>query len=467
MKKTKIIASIGPASNDIKVFENMVKNGVNVARINFSHATIEERKKAVDTIVKVRDKLNENVGILYDTKGPEFRNGMLENDSIVLEEGKTIKIVKEDVLGNNERFSVNYPKVLDDLKVKDVILLENGLMKMEVIEKNEDFVNCKIISGGVLGNKKSLNVPNVKLNIPFISSIDYEDIVYACHNKADFIALSFVSSKEDVLSVRKILKEQNRENIKLISKIESMTGIDNIDEIIDESDGIMVARGDLGVEVKMTKLPIYQKIIIEKCREKGKICVVATEMLESMKKNLRPTRAEVSDVANAVLDGTDAVMLSGETTSGKYPIETVKYMADICAEAEKYYDNSFKNKVKTGVTETIAASVVESSKVFDIKVVVASTVSGYTARGISNLKPDCYILATCTTKEVARSLSLNYGVITTIVPFVKTTDDIIKLARKEAIRVFGLKEKDKVLITGGFSKNTEKRITNFMKIEEI
>lgn len=467
MKKTKIIASIGPASNDIKVFENMVKNGVNVARINFSHATIEERKKAVDTIVKVRDKLNENVGILYDTKGPEFRNGMLENDSIVLEEGKTIKIVKEDVLGNNERFSVNYPKVLDDLKVKDVILLENGLMKMEVIEKNEDFVNCKIISGGVLGNKKSLNVPNVKLNIPFISSIDYEDIVYACQNKADFIALSFVSSKEDVLSVRKILKEQNREDIKLISKIESMTGIDNIDEIIDESDGIMVARGDLGVEVKMTKLPIYQKIIIEKCREKGKICVVATEMLESMKKNLRPTRAEVSDVANAVLDGTDAVMLSGETTSGKYPIETVKYMADICEEAEKYYDNSFKNKVKTGVTETIAASVVESSKVFDIKVVVASTISGYTARGISNLKPDCYILATCTTKEVARSLSLNYGVITTIVPFVKTTDDIIKLARKEAIRVFGLKEKDKVLITGGFSKNTEKRITNFMKIEEI
>lgn len=467
MKKTKIIASIGPASNDIKVFENMVKNGVNVARINFSHATIEERKKAVDTIVKVRDKLNENVGILYDTKGPEFRNGMLENDSIVLEEGKTIKIVKEDVLGNNERFSVNYPKVLDDLKVKDVILLENGLMKMEVIEKNEDFVNCKIISGGVLGNKKSLNVPNVKLNIPFISSIDYEDIVYACQNKADFIALSFVSSKEDVLSVRKILKEQNREDIKLISKIESMTGIDNIDEIIDESDGIMVARGDLGVEVKMTKLPIYQKIIIEKCREKGKICVVATEMLESMKKNLRPTRAEVSDVANAVLDGTDAVMLSGETTSGKYPIETVKYMADICEEAEKYYDNSFKNKVKTGVTETIAASVVESSKVFDIKVVVASTVSGYTARGISNLKPDCYILATCTTKEVARSLSLNYGVITTIVPFVKTTDDIIKLARKEAIRVLGLKEKDKVLITGGFSKNTEKRITNFMKIEEI
>ena len=467
MKKTKIIASIGPASNEVKVFKEMVKSGVNVARINFSHATIEERQKAVDTIVKVREELNENIAILYDTKGPEFRNGMLEEGSINLEEGKTIKIVKEEVLGNEERFSVNYPEVLDDLKEKDIILLENGLMKIEVIEKTNDYVNCKILSGGVLGNRKSLNVPNVKLNIPFISDVDYEDIVYACQNKADFIALSFVSSKEDVEKVKEILKEQNREDIKLISKIESMTGIDNIDEIIDISDGIMVARGDLGVEVKMTKLPIYQKLIIEKCREKGKICVVATEMLESMKKNLRPTRAEVSDVANAVLDGTDAVMLSGETTSGKYPVETVKYMADICAEAEKYYDNSFKNKTKKGITETIAASVVESSKVFDIKVVVASSVSGYSARGISNLKPDCYILATCTSEEVARSLALNYGIITTVVPFMHTTDEIIKIAREEAIKIFDLKEKDKILITGGFSKNTEKRITNFMKIEEI
>ena len=467
MKKTKIIASIGPASNEVKVFREMVKSGVNVARINFSHATIEERQKAVDTIVKVREELNENIAILYDTKGPEFRNGMLEEGSINLEEGKTIKIVKEEVLGNEERFSVNYPEVLDDLKEKDIILLENGLMKIEVIEKTNDYVNCRILSGGVLGNRKSLNVPNVKLNIPFISDVDYEDIVYACQNKADFIALSFVSSKEDVEKVKEILKEQNREDIKLISKIESMTGIDNIDEIIDISDGIMVARGDLGVEVKMTKLPIYQKLIIEKCREKGKICVVATEMLESMKKNLRPTRAEVSDVANAVLDGTYAVMLSGETTSGKYPVETVKYMADICAEAEKYYDNSFKDKTKKGITETIAASVVESSKVFDIKVVVASSVSGYSARGISNLKPDCYILATCTSEEVARSLALNYGIITTVVPFMHTTDEIIKIAREEAIKIFDLKEKDKILITGGFSKNTEKRITNFMKIEEI
>ena len=467
MKKTKIITSIGPASNEPEVFEKMVLNGANVARINFSHATIEEREKAVSTVKEVRNKLNTNIAILYDTKGPEFRNGNLEGDEINLVPGKTIKIVKDKVLGNEERFSVNYPEVLDNLEVGNTILLENGLMKIEVIEKEGDFVNCKIISGGVLGNKKSLNVPNVKLDIPFINDVDYEDIVYACRHDGDFIALSFVSSKDDVLKVREILKKENREDIKLISKIESMTGIENIDEIIEVSDGIMVARGDLGVEVPMTKLPIYQKKLIEKCREKGKVCVVATEMLESMKKNLRPTRAEVSDVANAVLDGTDAVMLSGETTSGKYPVETVKYMSDICIEAEKYYDNSFHNKTKTGVTETIVASVVESSKIFDIKVVVASTVSGYSARGISNLKPDCYILATCTTSEVARSLALNYGVITTVVPFVHSADEVVEIAREEAIRVFDLKKNDKILITGGFSKNTEKRITNFMKIEEI
>lgn len=466
LKKTKILASIGPSSNEVDTFREMVINGVNVARINFSHATLEEREKAVDTVIKVRNELNLNIGILYDTKGPEFRNDEVENGELLLEEGKEIKIFKGHILGTKEGFSVNYPEALDDLEAGNIILLENGLMKIKVISKTKDYVNCKIINGGVLGNKKSLNVPDLKLNIPFINDTDYEDIVYACKHNADFIALSFVSTKEDVLSVRKILKEQNREDIKLISKIESMTGIKNIDEIIEVSDGIMVARGDLGVEVPMTKLPIYQKMIITKCREKGKICIVATEMLESMKKNSRPTRAEVSDVANAVLDGTDAVMLSGETTTGKYPIETVRFMADICEEAEKFYDNSFNFKVKTGITETIATSVVESSKVFDIKLVVASTVSGYTARGISNLKPNCHILATCTSSEVARSLALNYGVVTTVVPVVTSTDEIIKIARNKAIDIFKLTKGDKTLITGG-SAISHKRTTNFMKIEEI
>ena len=466
MKKTKIIASIGPASNNVETLRSMMINGVNVARINFSHATLEERKNVIKNIEKARNELDLNIGILYDTKGPEFRNDEVENGSIILEEGKEIKIVKDHILGTNEKFSVNYPEVLNDLKIGSVILLENGLMKIEVIEKGNDYVNCKIINGGTLGNRKSLNVPNIKLNIPFISEIDKEDIIYACQNKGDFLALSFVSSKEDVLSVKEILKQENREDMKIISKIESMTGIKNIDEIIEVSDGIMVARGDLGVEVPMTKLPIYQKMIIKKCREKSKICVVATEMLESMKKNPRPTRAEVSDVANAVLDGTDAVMLSGETTTGLFPVETVKIMSEICKEAEKYYDNEFDIRKKIGITETIASSVVQSSKTYDIKVVVASTISGYTARQISNLKPDSIILATCTSKEAARSLALNYGVTTTVVPFYKETDKIIKAAHDKAIEIFKLSKGDKILITGGMG-GENKRITNFMKIEEI
>lgn len=466
MKKTKIITSIGPASNSVEVFKEMVLNGANVARINFSHATMDEREKVISTVLTVREDLNKNIAILYDTKGPEFRNENYLGEDVILKDGENIKVYKEspkDLLG----FSVNHKEVLNDLETGNIILLENGLMKIEVEQNCEKYLDCKVISGGVLGNKKSLNVPNVKLNIPFIDEDDYNDIVYACRNHGDFLALSFVSSREDILKVKEILKQEHREDLKIISKIESMTGIDNLDEIIDESYGIMVARGDLGVEVPMTRLPIYQKEIIARCREKGKVAIVATEMLESMKKNLRPTRAEVSDVANAVLDGTDAVMLSGETTTGTNPPHVVKYMADICYEAEKYYDNHFRNKMKPGITEAIVSSALESSKVYDIKVIVASTVSGYSARRISNLKPDASILATCTSPNVARGLALNYGIETTVVPFVDSTDKIIDIAREEATKVFNLKKSDKILITGGLSTNTNKRITNFMKIEEI
>ena len=338
MKKTKIICSIGPSSCNPDTMEQMVYAGMNVARINFSHATLEEKQNVVATVKEVRQRTGAHIAILYDTKGPEFRNGMLENGFINLVEGKTIRIVKENVLGNEERFSVNYPQALDNLKVGDVILLENGLMKIEVISKEKDGITCKIVIGGVLGNKKSLNVPGIKLNIPFISDIDREDLTYACLNDGDFIALSFVNTKEDVLEAREIFKQCNREDIKVISKIESAMGFNNLDDILEVSDGIMVARGDLGVEVPLQDLPFYQKTIIRKCREFGKICIVATEMLESMKNNARPTRAEVSDVANAVLDGTDAVMLSGETTTGKHPVEVVKYMAEICENAERYYN---------------------------------------------------------------------------------------------------------------------------------
>ena len=468
MKKTKIICSIGPSSTDPEVMSKMVDAGMNIARINFSHATPEEKIAVVDSVHKVREMTGKNVAILFDTKGPEFRSGMLENDEITLVEGKTIRLVKENVLGNEERITVNHPKAIDSLKVGSVVLLENGLMKIQVTSVEEDGVTCQIINGGVLGNKKSLNAPGVKLDIPFISDIDREDIIYACEHEGDYLALSFVSSREDVLEAREILKEYNREDLKIISKIESTTGVENLDSIIDVSDGIMVARGDLGVEVPMQQLPKFQKLMIQRCREKGKFVVVATEMLESMKKSARPTRAEVSDVANAVLDGTDAVMLSGETTVGKFPIEVVKFMAEICRDTEEYYDYDyeFDSEREVNITETIANSVVNASNVLDIDLIIASTESGDTARRISNLKPKCLIVAATSSESVARSLAANYAVYPVVVPVSENTDEIIEIAKQKAREIMGLQKGDIVAITGGFPKNGTK-MTNLLKIEEI
>lgn len=466
MKKTKIVCSIGPATNKKEVFRELVHAGMNVARVNFSHATIEERETVRDLVAWINEEENCNIGLMYDTKGPEFRSGEAIEEGIELIPGNTIRVVKETVIGNNERFSVNHPEALDSLEVGSTIQLENGLMKIEVISKEEDGVTCKVINGGILKSKKSLFVPGVKLDIPFISEVDKEDIIYACENNGDFLALSFVSTKEDVLEARKIINE-NKSNMKIVSKIESKTGIDNLDEILEVSDGVMVARGDLGEEVPISLLPVYQKLIIKKAREHGKFCIVATEMLESMKKNSRPTRAEVTDVANAVLDGTDAVMLSGETTVGLYPVETVKYMASIAEDAEEHSENHFGYLGKIGRTECIARSAVDLTKYVDVKAIVAEAISGYSTRMISNFRPNCPILATCTTKEVARSLALNYGVYTTLVPLMDDTDELVDLVKEKAIDYFKLDTEDKIIITGGLPAINNVRLTNFLKIEEI
>lgn len=470
MKKTKIICSIGPKSNNYDTFKCLAENGMNVARVNFSHATMEERKIVEDLVEKINKEEDYNIGLLFDTKGPEFRCGEIENGEISLIAGDTIKIVPENVVGNVERFSVNHPKALNNLKVGDSILLVNGLIKTEVIFVNDEdgSVTVKILNNGILGSHKSMAVPGVKLDIPFISTEDKEDIIYACKHNGDFLALSFVSCKEDVLEVRKILKEYNREDMMIISKIESVTGIDKIDEIIEVSDGIMVARGDLGVEVPMHTLPICQRQIITKCRENGKVCIVATEMLVSMKNSIRPTRAEVSDVANAVFNGTDAVMLSDETTIGNYPVETVSCMADICENAEIYYnyDKKFAVKWVSNVTETIAKSVVAASDGIGAKVIVAATMSGRTARKISNLKPKAPILATVTNSNVARKLALNYAVYSKVTKEYSNTDEIVNDGIEKAKEFVELNIGDKLIITGGFP-NTGQKTTNFMKIEEI
>ena len=468
MKKTKIIASIGPASNNYNALKKMYKSGMDVARVNFSHATIKERKRVENLVNRINNEEKANIALLFDTKGPEFRTGEMKGDKVKLKAGQSLKIVKKSVIGNKERISVNYPDVLDNLSVGDTVLLVDGLIKTEVTSVCDDYVTVKVFNDGDLGSHKSIDVPGVQLDIPFISPNDMKDLIYACEHDCDFLALSFVSCMEDVLEVINILKEHHREDIQIISKIESVTGIHNLDEIIEISDGIMIARGDLGVEVSMEMLPIYQRDIIKKCREAGKICVVATEMLASMTDSIRPTRAEVNDVANAVIEGTDAVMLSEETTIGNHPVEAVKTMASICENTEKYYDYDKKFKVswKSNITETIAESVITASKYLNSKVIVAATMSGRTAKKISNLKPICPILATVPKKKVARSLALNYGVYPVRVFEYKATDKIVIDAVRKAKKFFELDTGDTIIITGGFPNNEEKA-TNFMKIEEI
>ncbi len=467
MKKTKIICSIGPASSNYDVMREMVLSGMNVARINFSHATLEERKAVEEVVAKVNKDLGTNVAIIYDTKGPDFRTGVMAEGGIKLEEGNIIRIVKKDVLGTEESFTVNYKNVLKDINIGDKVLLEDGLMKLVVIDKEDDDLVCRILAGGLLKSKKGINVPGVDLHIEFLSPEDVSDIVYACEKKGDFLALSFVNSKENILAVREILKEHNSD-MKIISKIESGMALQNLDEIIEYSDGIMVARGDLGVEIPCEEIPIVQKEIIKKCREQGKTCIVATEMLASMYTSARPTRAEVTDIANAVLDGCDAVMLSGETTVGKYPIDAVRYMARICENTEEHIDYDMdRREAHCDITGAIAHSAVEVSNSLKAKLIIAATMSGYTARKISNLKPRCLVLATCPNDRVAKSLALDWGVYTKITKVYESTDEVVEDAILKAKEFANLQSKDIIIITGGLPNNIENKQTNLMKIEEI
>ena len=468
MKKTKIICSIGPMSVNPDVMEKMVYAGMNVARINFSHATIEERNKVIESVEEVRNRTGRNIAILWDTRGPEFRSGKLENGPIELVSGRTIRIVKDDILGTQEKISVNHPEALNSLSVGDIIFLENAKMKLSVISCESDGVTCAIIDGGTLGECKSISVPGIKLDIPYVSELDREDIKYACLHGGDYIATSFVSSAEDVIEIKNILKSYGREDLQIICKIESDLGIKNLESILEVSDGIMVARGDLGTEIPSEKLPIVQKNMIKTCREMGKVAIVATEMLETMMENSRPKRAETSDIANAVLDGTDAVMLSGETTVGKHPVETVEAMARICEVTEQYADFDYlKQYHSTDVPTAICESVVDSANHLNAKLICASTISGATARIISNLKPNAIILGLCPNAKVGRSLALNWGVYPVILPICESTDEVLTESINKARQFMDLDKGDIVITTGSFPNTGIATPTNLMKIEEI
>ena len=466
MKKTKIICSIGPASNNVEVMTKMALNGMNCIRINLSHATKESALHIIDNVREVRKQTNLPIAVMYDTKGPEFRTLEFIDGKVTLKTGELIKMVRSQTIGNNFQFSVNHPEALDRIQIGDKVLIDNALLELEVVNKNNNEVLLKALNDGEIKNHKTINVPGVDLDLPFISDTDFKDIVFASTHSCDYLALSFVNTKEDVLKVKEIIMSAGGD-AKIISKIESKKGIENIDEIIEVSDGIMIARGDLGVEVSLEKLPTLQKEIIKKCRENGKFAIVATEMLASMYTQSRPTRAEVSDIANAVLDGTDCVMLSGETTVGRYPIEAVGYMSKICEEAESNIDYSkhmtYKRKIK--VTDTIAKLVVDAVEYDNIKLIVTPTISGYTARKISNLRPNCPILACCPTSHIAEKVSLNFGVKSIITEIYDNLDSMIEKIKEIAKQEFDLQNGDLIIVTGGFPLGKSHNTNNIRIIE--
>lgn len=467
MKKTKIICSIGPASSSFDVMKSLVLNGMNCARINLSHATHTNSLEIIDVVRQVRKSTGMPVAIMYDTKGPEFRTLEFENDGITIKEGELIKIVKEPVLGNKVRFSVNHPEAINYISTGSHVLIDNALLDLEVIETQEDYILLKALNDGEIKSHKTINVPGVNLNLPFISEVDRKDIEFAAKHSCDYLALSFVNCANDVREAREIIKESGGD-ARIISKIESQMGIDNIDEIILASDGIMIARGDLGVETPMEMLPVIQKDIIRKCREHGKFAIVATEMLASMYNNPRPTRAEVSDIANAVIDGTDCVMLSGETTVGKYPLQAVKHMSKICEYVESTIDYTKHVKYKgiIGTSDTIAKLVVDAVEYDNIKLIVATTMTGYTARKISNLRPNCTILACCPSNHIAEKVALNFGVKPVVIKIYDNTDEMVEGAKKIAVKEFNLQKGDLIVVTGGFPLG-QTRTTNYIRIVEI
>ena len=468
MKKTKIVCSIGPSTQNWEAFKGVVDAGMNVARINFSHATMEERRIDEELIKRANDELGVHIATLYDTKGPDLRTCTFEGDYIDLVEGSTIRIIESDELGTSEAISFNYKGILKDLKPGMSVLLDDGFYKLVVESVDADGgVTCRIANGGTIKSRRGVCIPGIKLDVPYISEQDREDIKYACVHDGDYLAISFVNSAEDIKEVRELCAEFGKPNMQIVSKVETQYAMDNLDSIIDATDVVMIARGDLGIETGVENLPLYQQMMITKCREKGKRVIMATQMMTSMKHNIRPTNAEVTDVANAVLAGCDAIMTSDETTMGEYPVQTVQNMAEICKKVESYYryDNKY-DFTATEETEIIAQSVVNASNQLNSKAIVAATMSGHTAAAISNLRPNAPILATVPSEKVAKAVSLNYGVYPVVVNEYNSTDEVVSDGTTQAKKFFELTSGDKIIITGGFP-NTGKKTTNFMKIEEI
>ena len=470
MRKTKIICTIGPASENEETLKKMCLAGMNVARLNFSHGTHEEQQKKIDLIKKVRTELNLPIAILLDTKGPEYRIRTFKDGKVHVNAGDKFTFTVDEVEGDEKRVSVNYKGLVKDLSVGDKILVNNGLVVFEVEELKGSNANCVCLVGGDLSNRKSMSFPNKVMTGPFLSDADKQDLLFGIQNGVDFVAASFVSNKQNVLDMRAFLDENGGGDIEIIAKIENQSGVDNAEEILEACGGLMVARGDLGVEVPFVELPAIQKQLIHKCRLLGKRVVTATEMLESMIQNPRPTRAEISDVANAVYDGTSAIMLSGESAAGKYPVEAVATMAQIAERTEQhtsYRERFYKTEFKIrNNLDAISHATCAMAIDVDAKGIVVCSVSGKTAGMVSRYRCPTDIVGMTTNERVWRRLSLSWGVTPVLADEYSSMDVMFYNGLANAKKYLGLKEGDTVVLTGG-PINGKRGNTNTIKVEVI
>lgn len=470
MRKTKIICTIGPTCEDAETLEKMCLAGMNVARLNFSHGTHEDHRHRIDTIKAVREKLHLPIAVMLDTKGPEYRIKTFENGKITLKEGDRFSFTTEDIVGNNERVSVTYKGMVNDLNVGDQVLLNNGLMAFEVEQITNTDVICRVLIGGDLSNQKSMSFPGKVLHQTYLSEQDKKDILFGAQNGVDFIACSFVSCRQDLVDIKTFLEENGVDDIELIAKIENRAGIDNIEDICEECSGIMIGRGDMGVEIPFEELPAIQKQLITKCRMLGKRVITATEMLESMIYNPRPTRAEISDVANAVYDGTSAIMLSGETAAGKYPVLAVETMARIAMETEshihfakRFYTNDFHIK---NTLDAISHATCGMAIDIDAKAIAVCSLSGTTARMVSRFRCPVDILGVTINERTWRKLALSWGVTPMLSDAYDSIDVLFYSAKHLAKEAFSLSAGDHLIITGG-QPSGKSGNTNVIKVETV
>ncbi len=469
MKKTKMVCTLGPASDSKEILTKMIQGGLNVARLNFSHGSHEEHAGRIQRIKEVRKELNIPVALMLDTKGPEIRTGDLKEGKVTLETGKKIVLTSEQIVGDADRVSVSYEGLPDDLSVGNKILIDDGLIELNVDRIDGTEIYCSIDNGGVLGSKKSVNIPNVEINLPGLTPKDESDLIFGIKQKVDFVAASFVRKPQDVIAIRKVLENNGGGNIQIISKIENREGVEKIDRILAVSDGIMVARGDLGVEIPAEEVPLVQKSIIKKCNLLGKPVITATQMLDSMIRNPRPTRAEVGDVANAVFDGTDAVMLSGETAAGAYPVQAVETMANIVEKTERSEEYINRQKPEHGeltITNAVSEAAVQIAANLDATAIIAATSSGHTPRMLSKYRPECTILAVSDKVSTVRRLTLSWGVYCMYMTELRDTDSMVHDSVQAAVELGVVKIGDLAVVAAGVPLGVQGN-TNMIKVHTV